>query len=690
MEKLQAAGVRDYSLRGDIIEASAPASALRQALRQACPEARLVPLSGAAKGQVADGVNAGQSGQHGRKPRALMAMLQPSTPRQEIMLLALTSLWLLVGLIIDPAWPASLFLLLPPYLWCGWPVLKRAGISLRHRQLFNEFTLMSSATLAAIVLGQVSEALAVMLFYQIGEFFQERAAERSRGSIEALLASKPAYAELIGPDGQARQTLVEEIAPGSLVMVPAGGIVPLDGAVKSGKSMLDTSPLTGEAAPRQAMAGDEVLAGCICLDGHLVIEVSKPFAHTQLAQVLKLTQEAKARKSKVERFISRFAAIYTPCVFALAAGLALLPPLLGYGAYSAWIYKALVLLVISCPCALVVSVPLCYFGGIGRAARQGILVKGGVVLDALRDIKAVAFDKTGTLTQGEFEVVDISPASGVSQAELLQGAMWAQSGSAHPLAQAVRRKALDLRLNVCAPAGIISRETAGLGVCTEVDDARYVAGSRAWLEAEGYVLPPAAATPGAIVHVGCNGRYLGSLRARDSLKKEAAAVIVRLKNMGLKTYLLSGDHAENVALAARELKLDGFRAGLMPADKVAALGELAGLEHAMFVGEGINDAPLLAASRVSVAMGKAGAAAAIESADAVLLNDDLNLVPKLLDTGRRTRVIAVQCIVLALGVKAIVLGLGVAGLASLWEAVFADAGVAVLAVLNATRMLRLQ
>ncbi len=570
-----------------------------------------------------------------------------------------------------------------PYLVCGWSVFRIAGRLILSRDVMNEFTLMAGATLVAVGLGQYAEAVGVMLFYRLGEFFQELATERSKGSIQSLLASKPAQAHVL--DGDAVKTVpVEAVKAGDTFLVRAGESVPLDGVVLYGATHLDQSPLTGESVPVAVGEGDPVLGGSINAGGVITARATAAFADTHMARVLDMVQNAARHKAPTERFLTRFARYYTPAVVALAFLVAVLPPLAGGADWHTWIYRALVLLVISCPCALVISVPLSYFGGIGAASRKGILVKGGVVLDGLPHIKAVVFDKTGTLTKGEFAVTGIVPRPGVTEEELLRAAALAESESNHPVAKAVMREA---GAGFARPADLTVREIPGKGMRAEAGGAAYLAGSARLLEDAGLPVPEVAAA-GAVVFVVRDGAYLGYLDVTDTVKPEAAQAVAALKARGLKTYMLSGDREQAVAGVARELGVDGYEAGLLPEGKVEALSRVAPREETAFVGDGINDAPILALSRVGIAMGGVGAEAAVEAADAVILNDSPSQVARLFALGDRVRAIVWQNIGLALGIKILFMGLGIFGLSGLWEAVFADVGVALLAVLNAARAMR--
>lgn len=570
-----------------------------------------------------------------------------------------------------------------PYIVCGWSVFKAAGQLILSRDVMNEFTLMAGATLVAVGLGQYAEAVGVMLFYRIGEFFQELASERSRGSIRGLLASKPAKAHVLR-DGETVTVDVEEVCAGDSLIVRAGESVPLDCVVLSGATHVDQSPLTGESIPVSVGEGDFVLGGSINADGVITVRATAAFADTHMARVLDMVQNAAMHKAPTERFLTRFARYYTPAVVCLAGLVAVLPPLVAGAEWQTWIYRALVLLVISCPCALVISVPLSYFGGIGAASRKGILVKGGIVLDGLTQIETVVFDKTGTLTRGEFSVTRVVPASGVSNAELLCAAAMAEAESNHPVARAVMARAGD---TFARPADLAVQEIPGKGMRAVGGGSVFLAGS-AKLLADAGIAAPDVSGAGALVFVVRDDVYLGYLEVADTVKPEAKDAIAALKARGLKTYLLSGDRKEAVAAVAESVGVDGFEAELLPEGKVEALSRLADRETTAFVGDGINDAPILALSRVGIAMGGVGAEAAVEAADAVILNDSPSQVARLFALGDKVRVIVWQNIIMALSIKILFMGFGIAGISGLWEAVFADVGVALLAVCNAVRTVR--
>ncbi|NLL37320.1 MAG: cadmium-translocating P-type ATPase [Fretibacterium sp.] len=571
------------------------------------------------------------------------------------------------------------------WLLCGWPVLSAALNSLRRgrgwEKFFNEFTLMAGASFAALCLGEAVEALAVMLFYQAGELLQERAAGRSRRSIKALLAVKPTTAHIL-EDGGLRDELPEAVEKGMRVLVRPGEKIPVDGIVREGTAYVDTSSITGESVPVSASSGSKVYGGTLCLDGALQVEATGPFKDSEIARVLELVERAAANKSPVERFITKFAAIYTPLVFALALLTFAVPPLLGWGPAREWLYRALVVLMVSCPCALVISVPLSYFGGIGAAARQGILIKGGSVLDALNEISSVGFDKTGTLTEGVFEVSELNPADGATLEELKEAARTAESLSQHPLARSIRAE-----LGSLPPEGLETKELPGRGVLTHYKGERYLAGSPELMAEHGLSLPAFEPRPGLVL-IARGERFLGSLLLSDRLRDDAPAAVSQLQRYGLKCFLLTGDSEESARPVAKALKMDAYRAGLLPEMKVQALTELAQGRRTAFVGDGVNDAPLLASAHVGIAMGGLGSDVAIEAADAVLLTDSPSRVINLMDVARRTRSIVRQNVGGSLAVKALFLGLGFLGLAGLWEAIFADVGVAFLAVLNSARQLK--
>ena len=567
-----------------------------------------------------------------------------------------------------------------PWLLCGMPVLRHGWSSLRRGDFFNEFTLMGGASLAAVGLGEQPEALAVMVLYQLGEWLQGRAAGRSRRSVRALLAEKPKVAHVL--DGDDIEDLTPEaVTTGMKVVVRPGERIPVDGTVVSGESQVDTASITGESVPVRTVAGSRVYGGTVCLDGSLVVEASGPFESSEIARVLDMVERAAANKSPVERFISRFAAWYTPAIFGVALLTLLVPPLVLGGGWREWFYRSLVVLMVSCPCALVISVPLGYFGGIGAASRRGILVKGGSVLDAMSGITAVAFDKTGTLTEGVFKVTAVIPAKGVAEKELREAARVAEALSGHPLARSVREA-----FGTVNPGDIEATEAAGKGVRAIRNGEAFYAGRAEWLRENGVdALEARGDSSATLIYVGRDKRFLGTVAVSDVIRPDAPRTIKALHDRGIRSYMLTGDRRDTAERVAGELGMDGFRAGLLPEMKVEAFRELTEGRPAAFVGDGVNDAPLLASAHVGIAMGALGSDVAIEAADAVLLNDSPSRVAELAEIARRTRSIVRQNIAASLGAKLLFLVLGFIGSIGLWEAIFADVGVALLAVLNSAR-----
>ena len=626
----------------------------------------------------------------------------PADQRRELIKMGVSALLFAIGMVADerlaaymPAWLVIAVFYALPYILCGYEVLSVGLKSILKGDFFNEFTLMGGATIAAIALGQLPEAVGVMLFYCVGEFVQERAAGRSRRSIKALLAARPSIAHEMLPDGTTRDVEPEALGPGSHILVRPGEKIPLDGAVLEGESQVDTSPLTGESVPQRIAPGSRVLAGTINLNAALRVEVTTAFADSSIARILEMVENAVARKAPTERFITRMARWYTPAVTGIALLVAVLPPLFGLGPFSQWIYRALVLLVISCPCALLISIPLGYFGGIGAASRRGILIKGGAVLDNLRDIRVAALDKTGTLTEGVFEVNAVLPAPGISDAELLAAAALAESRSNHPIARSVLRAAQNRGIDADDTCLTSMEEMPGMGVVATIttnNDAasstaatELLAGNAALLTSRG-LTPVEVNSPGSVVQVAKGGKVLGALVVADRLKPQSPQAIEALRHLGVQHIaMLTGDREEQARPVAQQLKLDSLRAGLLPEDKAGALEALGPVKNTIFVGDGINDAPVLATAGVGVAMGGLGAEAAIETADVVILDDNPARLPELLRIARRTRAIVWQNIVMALGIKGLFMALGIVGLSGLWEAVFADVGVALMAVLNAAR-----
>ena len=592
--------------------------------------------------------------------------------------------------LLDPAWPLSL-LWLAPYLLAGYDILLGAVHGIRSRDPFDENFLMAVATVGAVALGNFQEAVAVMVFYQTGELFQSYAVGKSRRSIAALIDIRPDSATLETPEGE-QAVPPDEVAPGSVILVRPGERVPLDGVVLEGASSLDTASLTGESLPREVGAGCEVLSGCVNLTGLLRVRTTKPFGESTVSRILDLVENSAMKKSRSEAFITRFARVYTPTVCLAALALALVPPLgsLALGSaprWGVWVYRALSFLVISCPCALVISIPLSFFGGIGGASAKGILVKGGTDLEALSKAGTVVFDKTGTLTRGVFQVSQIRPETGVQASRLLELAALAESYSNHPISRSLRESWGG------DPAGHAVeevREIPGRGVSARVDDLSVSAGNGKLMADLGL---DAGAAEGTAVHVAAEGAYLGCILLADLPKDGAKEALEGLKRQGVsRTVMLTGDSEQAAAPVARALGLDGFFAGLLPQDKVERVEQLLeskpGGTTLCFVGDGVNDAPVLSRADVGVAMGAMGSDAAIEAADVVLMDDDPRKLPLAMAIAKKTVSIVRQNIVFALAVKAACLVLTALGRTNMWWAIFADVGVMVLAVLNATRALR--
>ena len=607
-------------------------------------------------------------------------------------LLVLIQLLPLTGLLEMVPVPMVLLYLIP-YLVVGWDVLRKAVLGVKNRQPFDECFLMAVATVGAFALGEFAEGCAVILFYQIGELFQSVAVGKSRRSIAALMDIRPDYANLEQEDGSFEQVDPDEVEVGSVIVIEPGERVPIDGVIIEGVSTLNTAALTGESLPRDAKTGDEIISGCVNISGLLRVRTTKEFGESTVSRILDLVENSSMKKARAENFITRFARVYTPAVCYSALALAVLPPLvlllLGQpAAFGDWVYRALTFLVISCPCALVISIPLSFFGGIGGASTCGILVKGSTYLEELARTGIVVFDKTGTLTQGVFEVTGVYPAAGVDAAALLETAALAESYSKHPISQSLK-KACGKELDPARAANV--EELGGYGITAQVDG-RPVAVGNARLMAKLGLTAPAAAQPGTLVYVAIDGAYAGYILISDVVKPTAAQAIAGLKRAGVRrTVMLTGD-AEPVARAvASQLGIGEYRAGLLPEDKVAQvealLDEKQPRENLAFVGDGINDAPVLSRADLGIAMGALGSDAAIEAADIVLMDDDPARIALAMDISRRTIRIVYQNIVFALAVKAACLVLGALGLAGMWLAIFADVGVMVLAVLNATRAL---
>ena len=583
-----------------------------------------------------------------------------------------------------------LLLFLVPYLVVGWDTLKEAAEGILHGEALSEDFLMSVATLGALGIGflpgaqtQFPEAVFVMLFFQVGEWFEELAEGRSRRSISHLMDIRPDSAH-VEREGKLETVHPDEVQPGEVILIQPGEKVPMDGVVLEGSSSLDTVALTGESVPRSIHEGEEILSGCVNGSGVLRVRVSKAFGESTVARILDLVENAAENKSQSERFITRFARVYTPIIVALAVLVAVVPPLLTGGDWVSWIYRGLLFLVVSCPCALVISVPLTFFGGLGGASRKGILIKGSALMDRLAGVKTMVFDKTGTLTEGVFEVTAVHPEV-IDQNELLHLSAHVERHSTHPIAMALRN-AYPQEQDDCTVEDV--REIAGQGVCALVNGRHIAVGNHLLMEAEGAAWRPCHHN-GTLVHVAIDGVYAGHIVISDRIKADSAQAVSLLKQAGvLKTVMLTGDRQEVAENVAQALSVDEFHAQLLPAGKVAQVERLLPEGTLAFVGDGINDAPVLTRADIGIAMGALGSDAAIEAADVVLMDDKPSKIASAIGIARRTLRIARENIWFAIGVKVLVLVLAALGLATMWMAVFADVGVTVLAVLNAMRALR--
>ena len=580
---------------------------------------------------------------------------------------------------LDGIWKGLAFAV--PYLVIGWDVLWSAVRNIAHGQVFDEKFLMAVATLGAFAIREYPEAAAVMLFYQIGEWFQSIAVGKSRKSIAALMDIRPEYAVVLR-EGKEQEVDPEEVEIGEIIVLKPGERIPLDGTVIEGAGSVDTSALTGESLPADKTVGDTVLSGSINLSGVLKVKTSSAYAESTVARILELVENSSEKKARIENFITRFARWYTPLVVISAVLLAVIPPLFLSGSWADWINRALIFLVVSCPCALVVSVPLSFFGGIGGASRDGILVKGANYLEMLSKADTVVFDKTGTLTQGSFAVDAVHP-SEISAEELLDIAAAAESYSSHPIAESV----------VSAFAGDIDRsrigeikEIAGMGIEAQIDGKTFFLGNGKLMEKAGAVWHECH-LPGTAIHISEDSSYMGHIIINDQIKPEVRESINKLKELGIKqTIMLTGDSEKVAKAVAEKIGVDSYRAELLPAQKVTAVEDLLGSgAHVAFVGDGINDAPVLSRADVGIAMGALGSDAAIESADIVIMDDRISRLPLAIKIAHRTMRIVHENIILALGVKFAILILSAFGLTNMWWAVFGDVGVLIVAVLNAMR-----
>ena len=612
-----------------------------------------------------------------------------SKKQQRTLVRILISLVMLVSISFSPltVW-LKIGLYFAVYFLIGWDVLWKAIRNIFHGQIFDENFLMAIATVGAIILGDFTEACGVMLFYQVGELFQSYAVGKSRKSIAALMDIRPDYANIL-QDGKLVQADPEEIQVGQTIIVQPGEKIPLDGIVLEGSSTLNTSALTGESIPRDITVGNDVISGCVNISGLLTIQVTREFQESTVSKILDLVENSSLKKAKAEHFITRFARWYTPAVVISAFFLALIPSLIT-GQWQIWLERALIFLVISCPCALVISVPLSFFGGIGGASRCGILVKGGNYLEALARTDVVVFDKTGTLTQGSFRVSAIQPAENVTKETLLEIATLAESYSNHPISQSLKKE-WNGTLDTTRVSEV--KEQPGYGVTALIDNTPVAVGNHKLIEQFNLSIPSQDNIIGTIVHVAQNGQYLGYIVISDQIKSDSAKAISCLKQEGVRlTVMLTGDNDKVAQSVAHTIGIDQVHSQLLPADKVSIVEKL--LENSApdrnlaFVGDGVNDAPVLSRADIGIAMGAMGSDAAIEAADIVLMDDSPSKLALAIQISRKTLRIVYQNIFFALGIKGLFLIMGAFGLASMWEAVFADVGVAVLAILNASRALK--
>lgn len=602
-------------------------------------------------------------------------------------------LWVLCEFVEMPIYLEAILFLIP-YFVIGYDILRKAGKGILNRQVFDENFLMAVATVGAMLLGEFREGVAVMLFYQIGELFQSIAVGKSRRNIAALMDIRPDYANIL-VDGELEQVDPDDVEIGTEIIVNPGEKIPIDGVITDGSTMLDTSALTGESVPREAQCGDAVISGCINMSGMIKVETTKEFGESTVSKILDMVENSSMKKSKSENFITKFAKYYTPAVCYSALALALIPPIVSIilgnaPEWGEWIIRALTFLVISCPCALVISIPMSFFAGIGCASSNGILVKGSNYLEALSETKYIVFDKTGTLTKGVFEVTEEFPANGFSREDLLLYAAYAESGSSHPISKSLKN-AYGEKIQLERVSEI--QEIAGHGVAAVVDGRQVYAGNRRLMERYQIAISEEHDN-GTVVYVAVDGVYAGCVIISDVIKTNSENAIKKFKAVGIKTVMLTGDAKKAAENVAAEIGIDDVKSELLPADKVAEVEKLLAKKNSKeklaFVGDGINDAPVLSRADIGIAMGALGSDAAIEAADMVLMDDDPAKIALAMKISKRTLGIVKQNIWFALGVKLACLVLGAVGIANMWLAIFADVGVMVIAVLNATRALKIK
>jgi len=608
--------------------------------------------------------------------------------KKELTVIIVSAILFSIGIIFEESlhsYPLAEYgLFLMAYAIVGWKIVWKAAKNVKKGITFDENTLMTIATVGAIVIHEMPEAVAVMLFFRVGEFLQDLAVHRSRHSIKSLLEIRPTFANL-KVNGKIEKVKPENVKVGDLIVVKPGEKIPLDGIIVEGSSVVDTSALTGESKPKSVKVGDEVLSGMINLSGMLTIRVTKPFAESTVSKILELVEEARSRKAKAEKFITKFARYYTPVVIMLAIGIATIPPLALNEPFSSWIYRALVLLVISCPCALVLSVPLSYFASIGKFAKEGILVKGSNFIDLLSKAKIVALDKTGTLTKGTFKVVDVVAKNSFSKEDVLKFAALAELNSNHPIAKSI----LDA-YNVKGLETLVEsyEEIAGMGIKAKIGGSLVITGNDAMMHAE-RIEHDTCKVEGTVVHVAVNGVYAGYIIVSDEIKDDAKNTITELRKLGCKVVMLTGDSKEVAEIVAKKLEIEEFHAELLPIDKVRIVRSLKSNGSTVFVGDGINDAPVIVEADVGIAMGALGSDAAIETANLVIMDDKVSKIPKAIRLSRRTQNIVWQNIIFVLAVKGLFVILGSLGMATMWEAVFADVGVSLITAFNAMRIFKM-
>jgi Cd2+/Zn2+-exporting ATPase len=598
---------------------------------------------------------------------------------------------IIVSLLKLPAIVSMSFMIIA-YLLAGYEILWSAAKNIRKGQVFDENFLMGIASLGAFFVGETEEAIAVLVFYGIGELLQDMAVHRSKKNITGLMDIRPDYANLM--DGDSISVVSpEQVIVGNTILIKPGERVPLDGVITKGNSFLDTRALTGESVPREVLPGDNVLSGTINTSGVIEVEVTKSYGEATVSKILELVQNAGSKKSQSEKFITKFARYYTPIVVYSAVAVAVVPPLLGFGTFSDWLYRALSFLIISCPCALVISIPLSFFGGIGGGAKQGILIKGGNYLDALQQVDTVVFDKTGTLTKGVFKVVKVAPAEQVSSEQLMKLAVIAENHSLHPIAKSIKAYYEKLNPNITIETAQIT-EIAGHGVTAEYNNQTIYAGNDKLLHKYGIEVPKVTAN-GSIVYIAAGRDYKGYLLIADELKDGVREMVAQLKQFGVRrTVMLTGDHTNAAKEIAELCGMDEYRAELLPQDKVTWFeqlkSEVSSKGKTIFVGDGINDAPVLAQADIGIAMGGVGSDAAIEAADIVIMNDEIGKIATAMKIARKTKSIVTQNIIFALGVKLLIMILAFFDITSIWFAIFADVGVALIALFNAMRAMRVR